>query len=418
MKQHTLSLWLGGVLFGLLSSAVQAEPWTLEQTLTEAQRYSAELSASRNEAQALDAMADSATQLPDPKLKFGIENVPVQGNNDRRLTREGMTMQKIGVMQSYVSAEKRARKAQTFQAQARGVLAKSAAIRAALQRDTAQAWLDLALAHQALKSAETLVSETERQNGVLKASVGAGSANPDSVLALQMTLSAMRDKKTLAERDVRLAQSRLLQLTGQAISDVRGPLPRYQRLPADEHTLEESIVRHPEVEAARREAETAKARSAQSAVAAIPDVDVEVFYAHRAEGYDDMAGVMFSVDLPIFQSKRQDKDYAADVSRSMQAVDQLTLVKREHIAQVHTLVTQYQAAQILWQRQRDEVLPLQRRRLDVLTAQYRSGQSDLPALLDARRGVLDTELAVNQAEREMARSWAAVNWLIPQELTQ
>lgn len=276
----------------------------------------------------------------------------------------------------------------------------------------------MALAQQALNAARTLVSETEHQRGVQKASVGAGSSAPDSVLALQMTLSAMRDKETLAQRDVQLAQSRLLQLTGQAIPDVRGPLPRYQRLPADEKTLEEGITRHPEVEAARREAETAKARSAQSEVAAIPDVDVEVFYAHRAEGYDDMAGVMFSVDLPIFQSKRQDKDYAADVSRSMQAVDQLTLIKREHIAQVQTLVAQYQAAQTLWQRQRDEVLPLQRQRLDVLTAQYRSGQSDLPTLLEARRGVLDTELAVNQAEREMARTWAAVNWLIPQELAQ
>jgi outer membrane protein TolC len=241
MKQHTLGLWLGGVLFGLFSSVVQAESWTLEQTLTEAQRYSAELSASRNEAQALDAMADSATQLPDPKLKFGIENVPVQGNNDRRLTREGMTMQKIGIMQSYISSEKRERKAQTFQAQARGVLAKSEAIRAVLQRDTAQAWLDLALAQQALNAARTLVSETEHQRGVQKASVGAGSSTPDSVLALQMTLSAMRDKETLAQRDVQLAQSRLLQLTGQAIPDVRGPLPRYQRLPADEKTLEEGL---------------------------------------------------------------------------------------------------------------------------------------------------------------------------------
>ncbi len=131
-----------------------------------------------------------------------------------------------------------------------------------------------------------------------------------------------------------------------------------------------------------------------------------------------MAGVMFSVDLPLFQSKRQDKDYAADVSRSMQAVDQLTLLKREHIARVQTLVAQYQAAQTVWQRQRDEVLPLQRQRLAVLTAQYRSGQSALPALLEARRGVLDTELAVNRAEREMARTRAAVNWLIPQELAQ
>ena len=418
MKYQTLSLWLGGVLLGFLSSAVQAQSWTLAQTLTEAQRYSAELSASRNEAQALDMMADSATQLPDPKLKFGIENVPVQGSNDQRFTREGMTMQRIGIMQSYVSAEKRERKSQTLQAQARGVEAKSEAIRAALQRDTAQAWLDLALSKQALTTAKNLVSETERQQSVQKASVGAGSASPDSVLSLQMTLSAMRDKVTLASRDVQLAQSRLFQLTGQAITDVQGPLPRYQRLPADEKTLEEAIVRHPEVEAAQRESETAKARSAQSAIAAIPDVDVEVFYAHRAEGYDDMAGVMFTVDLPLFQSRRQDKDYAAEVSRSMQAVDQLTLIQREHVAQVQSLVAQYQAAQTLWQRQRDDLLPLQHQRLAVLAAQYRSGQSELPALLEARRSVLDTELAANQAEREMARTWAAIQWLIPQDITQ
>lgn len=418
MKTITLSIWLGGAMLGLFSAVGQAAPWTLEQTLTAAQRYSAALSASRNEARALDAMADSATQLPDPKLKFGIENVPVQGSNDRRFTREGMTMQRVGIMQSYVSQQKRERKAQTLQAQARGVLAKADAVRAALQRDTAQAWLELALAQQGLKTADRLVNETARQLNVQKASVGAGSANPDSVLALRMTLSAMRDKATLARRDVQLAQSRLLQLTGQQVEDVRGPLPRYQRLPADVGQLEEAIARHPKVEAARREAETAKARSAQSAVAAIPDVDVEVFYAHRAEGYDDMAGVMFTVDLPLFQSGRQDKDYAAELSRSLQAVDELTLIKREHIAQVQSLVAQYQAAQTLWQRQRDEVLPLQHQRLAVLNAQYRSGQSELPALLEARRSVLDSELAVNQAEREMARTWAAIQWLIPQEWAQ
>lgn len=418
MKTITLSIWLGGAMLGLFSAAGQAAPWTLEQTLTAAQRYSAALSASRNEARALDAMADSATQLPDPKLKFGIENVPVQGSNDRRFTREGMTMQRVGIMQSYVSQQKRERKAQTLQAQARGVLAKADAVRAALQRDTAQAWLELALAQQGLKTADRLVNETARQLNVQKASVGAGSANPDSVLALRMTLSAMRDKATLARRDVQLAQSRLLQLTGQQVEDVQGPLPRYQRLPADVGQLEEAIARHPEVEAARREAETAKARSAQSAVAAIPDVDVEMFYAHRAEGYDDMAGVMFTVDLPLFQSGRQDKDYAAELSRSLQAVDELTLIKREHIAQVQSLVAQYQAAQTLWQRQRDEVLPLQHQRLAVLNAQYRSGQSELPALLEARRSVLDSELAVNQAEREMARTWAAIQWLIPQEWAQ
>lgn len=416
MKRYSLSLRLGGVLLGLMCSAAQAESLTLTQTLAAAERYSAELSANRNEAQALDAMADSARQLPDPKLKFGIENVPVQGNNDRRLTREGMTMQRIGIMQQYVSAEKRDRKADTLLAEAQSVSAKSAVVRANLQRDTAQAWLDLALSQQALQTARKLLAETERQQGAQRASVGAGNAAPDSVLAFRVGLSAMRDKLTLAERDMQLAQTRLTQLTGEDVSAVSGELPRYQRLPADEKTLEQGIAQHPDIIAAASMANSAKARSAQSAVAAIPDVEVEVWYGRRAEGYEDMAGVMFTVDLPLFQSHRQDKDHAADVSRTMQANDQLALAERDHAAQLHSLIAEYNAAQTLWMRQRDEVLPLVRQRATLLAAQYRSGQSDLSALLEARRNVLDSELAANQAEKAMAQKWAAIRWLIPQEL--
>lgn len=416
MKRYSLSLRLGGALLGLVCSAVQAEPLTLTQSLAAAERYSAELSANRNEAQALDAMADSARQLPDPKLKFGIENVPVQGNNDRRLTREGMTMQRIGIMQQYVSAEKRDRKAETLLAEAQSVSAKSAVVRANLQRDTAQAWLDLALSEQALQTARKLLAETERQQGAQRASVGAGNAAPDSVLAFRVGLSAMRDKVTLAERDVQLAQTRLTQLTGETVTAVSGDLPRYQRLPADEKTLEQGIAQHPDIVAAASAANSAKARSAESAIAAIPDVEVEVWYGRRAEGYEDMAGVMFTVDLPLFQSHRQDKDHAADVSRTMQANDQLALAERDHMAQLHSLIAEYNAAQTLWMRQRDEVLPIVRQRATLLAAQYRSGQSDLSALLEARRNVLDSELAVNQAEKEMAQKWAAIRWLIPQEL--
>lgn len=409
---------LSGVLLILFVSAAQAEPYTLTQTLAAAQRYSAELSASRNEAQALNAMADSARELPDPKLKFGLENLPVQGSNDRRFTREGMTMQRVGVMQQYISADKRERKAQTLLAESQSVNAQAQAIRAALQRDTAQAWLDLAISSRALAAARQLLAETARQQSVQKASVGAGSAAPESVLALRITESTMRDNVTLAERDVQIAQTRLFELTGQTITTTAGKMPPYQRLPAEEPVLEEGVAQHPEVLAATREANTAKARSAESAIAAIPDVEVEVYYGRRSEGNDDLAGVMFTVDMPLFQSHRQDKNHAADLSRTMQANDRLALTERQHIAQVRSLVAEYRAAQIRWSRQLHDVLPLLKQRLTLLAAQYRAGQSDLPALLEARRSVLDSELAATQAEKEMARTWAAIHWLIPEEQAQ
>lgn len=414
MKQTTLSLWLGGVLLVLTSAAAQAAALSLEQTLDLAQRYSAELSASRNQVRAFGAMADSARQLPDPELKFGIENLPVQGSNARRFTREGMTMQRVGVMQTFVSADKRERKADTLLAQSASASAQEQVIRAQLQRDTAQAWLDLALSEKAAQAARQLLNETGRQIPVQRSGVASGSAAASSTLALQSALSAMRDNLTLAERDVSLAQTRLYQLTGETFDGVAGALPRYQRLPAEPQTLEQGVSVHPEVVLAAREADVAKARSAQSAVASKPDVGVEVYYARRAEAYGDLAGVMFTVGMPIFQSHRQDKDYAADVSRAMEANDRLSQATRDRVALVRSLVAEYQAAQTLWRRKQEEIVPLSQQRLKVVTAEYRSGQAALDAVLDARRSLLDAQLSAINAEKEMAQRWAAVRYLTVQ----
>lgn len=398
----------------LTSAAAQAAALSLEQTLDLAQRYSAELSASRNQVRAFGAMADSARQLPDPELKFGIENLPVQGSNARRFTREGMTMQRVGVMQTFVSADKRERKADTLLAQSASASAQEQVIRAQLQRDTAQAWLDLALSEKAAQAARQLLNETGRQIPVQRRGVASGSAAASSTLALQSALSAMRDNLTLAERDVSLAQTRLYQLTGETFDGVAGALPRYQRLPAEPQTLEQGVSAHPEVVLAAREADVAKARSAQSAVASKPDVGVEVYYARRAEAYGDLAGVMFTVGMPIFQSHRQDKDYAADVSRAMEANDRLSQATRDRVALVRSLVAEYQAAQTLWRRKQQEIVPLSQQRLQVVIAEYRSGQATLDAVLDAWRSLLDAQLSAINAEKEMAQRWAAIRYLTVQ----
>lgn len=388
---------------------------TLDQALVSAERYSAELSANQHQVNALENMASSATQLPDPKLKFGIENLPVGGNNARRFTREGMTMQRIGIMQDYVSSDKRQRKADTLSAEARKTAAGSETIRTRLQKETAQAWLDLALTEQAASDAKVLVQESEKQIALQRAGVASGGALPSSVLDARLTLAAMQDRLTTAQRDVTLAQTQLAQLTGIDVQHVDGPLPKFSRLPADITVLRDTINQHPEILLASREAEVAKARSAQSAIAAIPDVGIEVYYAKRAEEYEDMAGVMVTVDLPLFRSQRQDKDYAADVSRTLEANDQLTLLTRDHRAQLDTLLAQYQATQQLWQRQINDVLPLQKQRVDLMMAQYQANKSDLSSVLEARRALLDSQLNTSNAARELARTWAAIRYLTPQE---
>ncbi|WP_448623060.1 TolC family protein [Dickeya fangzhongdai] len=403
--------WLAMLLW--LPAASFAAALDLDGALQAAEQYSADLSANQHRMNALQNMADSATQLPDPQLKYGIENVPLGGNNTRRLTREGMTMQRIGIMQTYVSATKRERKAQTIQAEADTVRGNSEALRAQLQRDTAQAWLELALSRQILQEVNALVQESQRQIAVQKAGVAAGGEST-RVLDARLTLSAMQDRLADATRDAVIAQARLTRLTGVADVATQGPLPRFERLPADPAVLYAAIAQHPEIAEAEQETWLAQARAAQSAVAAIPDVGVEVYYGRRGNSFDDMAGFEISMDLPLFQSRRQDKDHAADVARSMEARDRVALAQREHRVQLDTLLAQYQAAQSRWRRQNDEVLPLQQQRIRLLQSQYQSGGSDLAGVLEARRALLDSRIAAQNAARDMATLWAALRYLTPQ----
>ncbi|WP_390199889.1 TolC family protein [Brenneria goodwinii] len=412
MSMHLSSrAWLAMLLW--LPAVSFAADLDLDQALQAAERYSADLSANKHQISALQNMADSATQLPDPQLRFGVENLPLGGNNGSRLTREGMTMQRIGVMQTYVSSSKRENKAQSFRVEAASLRSNSEAIRARLQRETAQAWLELALSQQTLKEVKSLVNESQRQIPLQRASVVAG-GEASSVLDARLTLAAMQDKLADAERDVQIARARMVQLTGIADINIRGALPRFERLPASPDELSKTIHLHPEMQLAQRESELAQARAAQSAVAATPDVGVELYYAKRGDDYDDMAGIMVTVDLPLFKSQRQDKDYAADVARTQEARDRVLLTGREHQAQLETLIAQYQAAQSRWQRQKNEVLPLQQQRIKLLQTQYQSGSSDLAAVLEARRSLLESQIDAQTTAREMAQLWAAIRYLTPQ----
>lgn len=218
-------LRVGWLLLACWAPATLAASLTLQQSLTAAEGYSAELSANRHQVDALQNMADSAMQLPDPKLKFGIENVPVQGGNAQRFTREGMTMGRIGIMQDYVSSTKRQRKSDTLRAEARQTDAGSATLRARLQQQTAQAWLALALSRQTLRDASALVTESERQITTQHAAVAGGGVPASGVLDARLTLLSMQDRISEAQRDVAVAQARLTQLTGLSATDTAGAMP-------------------------------------------------------------------------------------------------------------------------------------------------------------------------------------------------
>src|SRR6266850_6045637 len=72
-------------------------------------------------------MAVVAAQLPDPVLKLGVDNLPVEGSDRFSVTRDFMTMRRIGLMQEMTRGEKRELRAQRYAGEANKAAAEKAA---------------------------------------------------------------------------------------------------------------------------------------------------------------------------------------------------------------------------------------------------------------------------------------------------
>ena len=138
-------LWL--VVLALCASAIglsahAQQALSLDAALRLAEERSRQLVAQDAAAGAARAMAAAAGQLPDPVLKAGISNLPVNGSDRFSLTRDFMTMRSIGVMQEFTRADKRQARAARFDREAEVAEAGRVVALANLRRDTAAAWLD------------------------------------------------------------------------------------------------------------------------------------------------------------------------------------------------------------------------------------------------------------------------------------
>src|SRR5215467_13539463 len=89
-------LWFS--LLGVAKLAA-AESLSFDTALQIATRSSPDIAQQAASVEAARSASTAAGRLPDPKLAVGIENLPVTGAEQWSLTRDFMTMRKVGLMQ-------------------------------------------------------------------------------------------------------------------------------------------------------------------------------------------------------------------------------------------------------------------------------------------------------------------------------
>ena len=403
----------------VLMAAATTAPWAAEPlTLTQAQQMavgrSGQLLAQDALTRAAREQAIAAGQLPDPVLRFGVDNVPADGADRLSLTRDFMTMRRIGIMQEIPRAEKRQLRTQAFEREAERLQAQRQSIQADVQRSTALAWIDRTYA-QAQR--ELLLQQAEETRLQLEAADSAFRSNRGSqadVFAGRAAVIALQDRLSQVDQQLRGAQLMLARWVG--VSAAERPAsgaPPWQDTPLPGEVSKAYLKQLPDVVALGAEMDAAETQARLAQANKKSDFSIEASYAQRGAAFSNMLSIGVSIPWQWDQDQRQNRELGAKLARVDEARARYEDMLQKSQAEVSSLLDEWQTGKDRWGRFQEALIPLARQRTEATLTAYRTGKSDLAMVLMARRDEIDVRLQAVGLERETARFWAQLHFLIP-----
>ena len=400
------------VALALPLSAIAADP---PLTLAEAQRRaiarSQLLPAQDAAASAAREMAVAAGQLPDPVLRLGIDNLPVNGSDAWSLTQDFMTMGRIGLMQEWTNSDKRQARSARFEREADKAQIEKAAAQASVARDTALAWLDRYYADANVTLIGEQSVEAQLEIDAAEVAYRAGRGTQADIFAARGAKAALAERASEARRRAATAITMLVRWIGPGADAPLAGRPDFATLALERSRLDTQLAHHPQI-AMLEQAEALSAAEAKVARAnRDPDWSFEIAYQQRGPAYSNMMSVGISVPLPWDRASRQNRELAAKLALVDQARALREDALRTHMAEVTAMLEEWDNGRERLAIYADSLLPLARERTAATVAAYRGGKGTLADVLGARRNELDVRRDALTLERETARLWAQLNFL-------
>ncbi len=412
--KHIASLVALTLFASLAAPAGAADP---PLTLAEAQRRAVErsrlLAAQDSAVAAAREMAVAAAQLPDPVLKFGVQDLPVNGPDQFSLVRDSFTMRQIGVMQEFTRVEKRQARAERSERDAAKALAEKTAAVAGIQRDTALAWLDRSYAEQMAAVVAEQRAEAKLEIEGAEGAYRAGRGSQADIITARTALVALDDRASEFGRRVRAAKIALARWVGDAADAPLAGKPAIDVIRLDPRTLETDLAHHPEILVAVRQEEIAAAEVRVAQANRKSDWSAELMYSQRGPAFSNMISFAVSVPLQWDRANRQDRELAAKLAMADQARAQREDLLRAHTGEVGVMIAEWENSRERRARYERELLPLSRDRTQATLAAYRGGKATLVDVLAARRNEIEVSMQALQLETDTARVWAKLNFLVP-----
>lgn len=393
-----MNLRIGWVPFSALlaAQAAHAQSVGFEETLAAVRAEQPLLEAGALRVQARREAAEAADELPDPRVRAGIINLPVTGPAAFDPYGQLPTQIAIGVEQEIPNIARRRARYGIAGSEIRLAEARLGMTERTIVAEAGTAWVSLYYAQQRLELARLAFADLSGLVPVANSAVASGSARPAESLAIRRELLGIDDAITAIEAERETAQARLSRYIAADEPAASGTPP-----PADVDTegLRFQLETNPELLVAEARRRRAAAGIELARAEKRPDFGISVTYGRRNPDFGDAVSVMGSVTLPIFTDRRQNPRIAAAEAEAAAALAERDDRLRAVTAQFEADLAAWRSAMSQWERARDELLPLARDRADLETTSFAAGRADLVDVIAARSALVLLELEILEREQ-------------------
>lgn len=403
---------LGAMLPGALA---QGAPLTLAEAQRRAVERSKQLPAKEYAISASRDMAVAAAQLPDPILKAGIDNLPVSGRDRFSLTDDFMTMRRIGVMQEITRSDKRTLRAERFNRSAEKTIAEKDVTTAAIERDTALAWLDLYYAQKMAALVEEQGAQAKLEMQAADGAYRSGRGAQADVFSARSAAASFEDRSSEYRRRILNAKTQLARWVGNGADLALAGTPEINIIRLDPATLDTQLAHHPEIAVYSKKVEIAETEVRLAQANKQADWSVELAYQQRGPAYSNMASIGVSIPLQWDQKNRQDRELSSKLALIDEAKGERDEMLRDHVAQTRIMINEWENDRERLARYERDIVPLAAKRTLAGVTAYSGGKTSLNEVLSARRNEIDVRLQALQLQADTARLWAQLNFLFPRK---
>lgn len=303
-------------------SADEAVPLTMSKAEELALASDPVVAASLGRAEALDADAVADAQLPDPKFRTGIYNIPL---DDFDLGKAPTTQWRLGVLQSFPRGDTLEYKSRKTKSKSSAERFRAVAERRKILRDVRKTYLDAYYQVAAEKIIRGSRKLFENLTEITQVQYGSGGSSQQDVLRAELELSRLDDRINKVQMMEDAARARLSKWVGEsAWLPLEVLLPRMAEPPSEEK-IAAGLEQHPEIERQSARVDMWKQSVDIAREQYKPGWSVGAEYRKRfgdnpdGSNREDMAAVMLTVDMPVFTDKRQDKRLSASQKRASAA---------------------------------------------------------------------------------------------------